>query len=460
MGGLRVCRTRAAAQTLARLLKKRCNIHVMLFGLPAAGDRTGETYWVRPCCQIYNSRSDFETLGHKVLEWAPLAAAADKALLWLRKVRPGVGALAEREEDEVSARSRSLHTGSLSAVFVRPGPVWNVCVLLWLSHHRSCLRRQTPRRCFFHPRSKWLGASMKKVPVGRPMRLHTHHLALARPREGVPLLVLCSLSNSGGGVWVLCDVAGGACGGLGGGSAHLRALPGRVHEARGAGGAADGDGGAGGPAASGRGAPRTRAPSSAHGELAGPTQRPARARHGRIAAAAHGAGAAAARRLPQPAPPTHRLQASARSGCMYTHTQCVHIREAVRRAVAVPFEPTQGVRGHRYTSEALSGTHVTRARAWCLARLDILTNPTLSSHAQQLRGDCGVLRGGGCCCYRLNPAFAAGALGHGAINGSPDSVLLGRSGMGDRCESWNSMDSMTSGLMHSASGLFNQAHGW
>lgn len=62
--------------------------------------------------------------------------------------------------------------------------------------------------------------------------------------------------------------------------------------------------------------------------------------------------------------------------------------------------------------------------------------------------------------FRLNPAFAAGALGHEPINGSPDSVLLGRSGMRDRCESWNSMDSMTSGLMHSASGLFNQAHGW
>ena len=66
---------------------------------------------------------------------------------------------------------------------------------------------------------------------------------------------------------------------------------------------------------------------------------------------------------------------------------------------------------------------------------------------------------------RLRPAFAAGALGHGALHGghmhggvdisghhrgSPDSVLLGRvhssnsvgsvtSGMGDRCESWNSV---------------------
>jgi hypothetical protein len=114
--------TRAAAQTLARLLKKRCNIHVMLFGLPAAGDRTGETYWVRPCCQIYNSRSDYETLGHKVLEWAPLASAADKALLWLRKVRPNVGELAEREEEEVNTlcRSRSLHVVSLPALWCPP----------------------------------------------------------------------------------------------------------------------------------------------------------------------------------------------------------------------------------------------------------------------------------------------------------------------------------------------------
>jgi hypothetical protein len=121
MGGL-VRSTRAAAQTLARLLKKHCNIHVMLFGLPAAGDRTSETYWVRPCCQIYNSRSDFETLGHKVLEWAPLASAADKALLWLRKVRPNVGALAEREEEEVNTLSRScsLHIVSLHAVWCTP----------------------------------------------------------------------------------------------------------------------------------------------------------------------------------------------------------------------------------------------------------------------------------------------------------------------------------------------------
>jgi hypothetical protein len=72
----------------------------MLFGLPAAGTRQGETYWVRPCCQIYVSKLDFETLGHKVLEWAPLACAADKALLWLRKVRPELAAMGEHEEED------------------------------------------------------------------------------------------------------------------------------------------------------------------------------------------------------------------------------------------------------------------------------------------------------------------------------------------------------------------------
>jgi len=78
---------RTAATRLAELLKERYNVHVMLFTLPAAGPAGCETFWVRPCFQIYVSRQHVELLARAVLELAPLANVAELAASWLGRVR-------------------------------------------------------------------------------------------------------------------------------------------------------------------------------------------------------------------------------------------------------------------------------------------------------------------------------------------------------------------------------------
>lgn len=63
-----------------------------------------------------------------------------------------------------------------------------ICGLLWLLPPSIVSQMSDASRCLFHPRSKWLGASIKKKLVGCPVRLHTH-IALARP-EGCPFLAV------------------------------------------------------------------------------------------------------------------------------------------------------------------------------------------------------------------------------------------------------------------------------
>jgi hypothetical protein len=101
MGHVRLpIRTREAAAKLAELLKERHELHVMLFTLPAPGGRGADTYWVRPCFQIYNSSRDVELLGQYVLALAPLANVAALAGWWLARVRPAPAPPLEAEDDD------------------------------------------------------------------------------------------------------------------------------------------------------------------------------------------------------------------------------------------------------------------------------------------------------------------------------------------------------------------------
>ena len=76
--------SKAAASALSDILKKRHNIHVMMFGLPnvPGNPNSGVSYWVRPCIQIYVTPEDIERLGTAVQEALALLPAAEAAARW------------------------------------------------------------------------------------------------------------------------------------------------------------------------------------------------------------------------------------------------------------------------------------------------------------------------------------------------------------------------------------------
>mmetsp|Transcript_9075 Transcript_9075/g.26038 ORF Transcript_9075/g.26038 Transcript_9075/m.26038 type:complete len:289 (-) Transcript_9075:293-1159(-) len=72
--------TKATADAICDALRKRYNIHVMFFKL--SGTNGEDTYWVRPCIQVYVTREEVEMLGHALLELIKFAPAAAVAAQW------------------------------------------------------------------------------------------------------------------------------------------------------------------------------------------------------------------------------------------------------------------------------------------------------------------------------------------------------------------------------------------
>ena len=68
------------ADAICTALKKKYNIHVMFFRLP--GDNGKETYWVRPCIQIYVTQEEVERLGYAIMDLAHFTPAAAAATQW------------------------------------------------------------------------------------------------------------------------------------------------------------------------------------------------------------------------------------------------------------------------------------------------------------------------------------------------------------------------------------------
>jgi len=158
-------RSRKGAAKLGAMLKQLHNIHVMLFTLPppqaAEGEevKSGDSFWVRPCFQVYVTHQDVELLGQAVLDLAPLAESAEVCLRWLTNHRKKQSTTSVASGVAVSEAIPVPPPGTspvASAVFGMTPPTSNLIQAEMMSQARG-----------LHHRNQHLDSMAKAEPLGR-----------------------------------------------------------------------------------------------------------------------------------------------------------------------------------------------------------------------------------------------------------------------------------------------------